>query len=86
MNRLLRGEVREWTSPNGTTYRRVWRDGREYWEQRYADGRTRSDEITPGVQESFDSLAAADDTAELERIFREGGLFLPGDPNAPRQN
>lgn len=86
INRLLRGHVREWTAQDGTTYRRVHVDGVEYWERRSSDGAVRRDEITSSLQALFEQIAAAEAPEELNRLYREAGIPLPGDPLAPKRN
>lgn len=86
INRLLRGETTEWTSPAGTRYRRFWHEGREYWEQQHADGGKSVHEITPQVRALFLESASRDDVGDLEALFRGLGMPLPGDPKAPRKN
>ena len=86
LNAFLRGESMTYVGITGTVYRRVCRDGRDFFEQSYADGQTSSTQLTPGLQALFDKVAATDDDAGLYRIFREGGVPLPGDPNTPTSN
>jgi hypothetical protein len=65
MNRFLRRESAEYVNAVGTTLRRVWRDGVEYFEQRFADGGIKSEEVTPDLQASFERSAEKTD-ADLD--------------------